>query len=148
MYYDEMLETAVETDVLSEVQQKSNKTTAVLNPRADNNYEKYKIPFNNTWKDGRFYKNIVIEHYGSGQQGSKIRNAVTGQRYPFLVGSSDEDLFFKVSEASGRNGRKSTLILFYDSPEQYENHHFINISQDVKDRWQEKNMEARRRLDN
>ena len=148
MYYDEMLETAVEPDILSDTPQSDNKkaNAVSISQRADSRYEKYKFPFNNTWRDGRYYKNVVVENYGSGQQGSRIRNAVTGQRYPYLVGSINEDLFFKVSEATGRNGRKHTLTLFYDSPEQYENHHFTILSQDIKNRWQEKNMDARRML--
>jgi hypothetical protein len=148
MYYDEMLETAVDPDVLSDsrsIPTKKNNAKTIVQ-REDKLYEKYTKTVNTTWKDGKYYHKVVIENYGSGQQGSKIRNAVTGQRYPYLVGSSNEDLFFKVSDASARNKRKDTLILFYDSPEQYENHHFTTISQDIKNRWQEKNMDARRSL--
>ena len=113
--------------------------------KSDANYEHYKIPFNKGWKDNKFYKVITIDNYGSGQQGSRIRNAVTGQRYPYLVGSSDESLLFKVADATGRNRRKDRLALYYDSPEQFENHHFKMVSQSVKDKWYEKNMSARRR---
>jgi hypothetical protein len=148
MYYDEMLETAVEPDVLSDSPSSGiKKTNAVLQKqRTDSRYEKYRSHVNKTWKDGKYYNTVVVEHYGSGQQGSRIRNAVTGQSYPYVVGSSNEDLFFKVSEATGRNGRKHTLTLFYDSPEQYENEHFTSVSQVIKDRWQKRYMDARRRL--
>jgi hypothetical protein len=146
MYYDEMLETAVDAEIVSSDLPVNKKNTLAAVPKSiDHNYEKFNINFNK-WKDGRFYKTITVELYGSGQCGSKIRNAVTGQRYPYLVGSADEDLFFKVSNVTGRYGRKNTLTLFYDSPQQYENQHFTSINEDVKTMWQEKNLAARHRL--
>jgi len=40
---------------------------------------------------------IKVEYYKSGPVGSSIRNAITGERYRgVLVGSKEEDLFFKV----------------------------------------------------
>ena len=60
----------------------------------DTKHEKYTILFNNTWKDGKYRKTVTIENYGSGQQGSRIRNAVTGTYYNINVGSADERLFF------------------------------------------------------
>lgn len=146
MYYDEMLETAVDADFASTDNRKNASVAAAVARKIDHNYEKFSIPFNKTWKDGRFYKTITIELYGSGQSGSRIKNAVTGQRYPYIVGSVDEDLLFKVSDATGRYGRKHPLTLFYDSPEQYENQIVTTISQDVKTMWQEKNLAARKRM--
>ena len=144
MYYDELLETAVNTDV-TPVDKSNHKQPVVEKPRnSDKNYERYNVPFNKTWKDGRFYDRISIENFGSGQIGTRIRNAVTGQKYPYFVGSKDEDLLFKVTDASGRNARKYSLTLYYDTPEQYENHHFITVNKYIKERWYEKNLEARR----
>jgi len=147
MYYDEILETVVDNDMLSnEIPVNNKKSLTALAKKVDINYEKYNVPFNKYWKDGRFYKNIVIEIYGSGQIGSRIRNAVTGQRYNCIVGSSDEDLFFKVSDATGRYGRKTPLILYYDTPEQYENQHFTEVSGYIKTLWHQKNLAARQRM--
>jgi hypothetical protein len=147
MYYDELLETVVDNENLSTDMpvNKKNSLTSVSR-KSDPNYEKYSVPFNNTWKDGRFYKNITIELYGSGQNGCRIRNAVTGQRYEYIVGSQDEDLFFKVSDATGRYGRNYPLILYYDSPEQYENQHFITLSDNIKSVWNDKYMLAMQRM--
>ena len=147
MYYDEMLETAVDNDILStETPVNNKKSLTAVARKFDVNYEKYSVPFNKTWKDGKFYKKIVIELDGSGQMVSRIRNAVTGERYQYIVGSQDEDLFFKVSDSTGRYGRKHPLILYYDSPEQYENQHFTSVSQEIKKAWQEKHMNARKRM--
>lgn len=145
MYYDDLLETAVndETSVEYELRQK---TAADALKRLDKNYDKFSVPFNNVWTDGKYYKRITIENYGSGSHGTRIRNAVTGVHYDFIVGSADEDIFFKVTDSTGRNGRKDPLMLYYDSPEQYENHHFTSVSHDVKQKWYKRSLEAQKRL--
>jgi hypothetical protein len=112
----------------------------------DKKYEKYKIPFNATWKDGKFHKTLTVEIYGSGQQGARIRNAVTGMSCSDSVGSSSEDLYFKVIDSTARHGRNYPLILFYDTPEQYENHQFVKVGTNVKEVWYEKCLAARKRL--
>ena len=145
MYYDELMETA--DNEISSVEHKLNKIKAAEEARnVDKYYEKYSVLFNNIKKDGKFYKTVTIENFGSGQIGTRIRNAVTGMRYTNLVGSIDEDLFFKVIDPTGRKGRKEPLILFYDTPEQYENHHYTTLQQNVKERWYEKCLDARARV--
>ena len=103
--------------------------------KKDKRFQKYKIPFNKKWTDGRFYKNLFLEFYGSGQQGTLIRNAVTGLNTFDKVGSSKESLYFKVSDALALNKQKDPLTLFYDSPEQYENHFFVTVPKQVKIDW-------------
>lgn len=116
--------------------------------KVDTKHEKYTIQFNNTWKDGKYRKTVTIENYGSGQQGSRIRNAVTGEKYSHseLVGSKFEDLYFKVIESTGRFNRRDPLILFYDTPDQYENHHFTTVNPLTKEKWYEKCLATRNRL--
>lgn len=114
--------------------------------KVDKYYDSYSIPFNKVGPDGKFRKRLTIESYGSGQQGTLIRNAVTGFKYNSTVGSADEDLFFKVADARGRDGRKEPLMLYYDSPEQYENHHYVTVDTDVKMDWYRRSLDARRRL--
>lgn len=144
MYYDDLLETAVndETSVEFHLRQKAADDTV---KRIDKNYEKFSVPFNNTWTDGKYYKRITIENYGSGSHGTRIRNAVTGVYYDFIVGSADEDIFFKVTDATGRNGRNAPLMLYYDSAEQYENHHFTSVSPEIKQKWHDRSVEAQKR---
>ena len=117
--------------------------SAVEKHTNDKLYQKHYKYLNDTWTDGKYYKRVTITSYGSGQIGSRIRNAVTGQSYLYLVGSKDEDHMFKVIDAVGRNGRKEPLFLFYDTPEQYENHQFIKLGQEVKEAWYKKNLAAR-----
>ena len=86
--------------------------------------------------DGKeYYKKVHINLYGSAGLGTKIRNAVTGERYDYRVGSKEQDLFYSVALCTGENGMKESLALFYDSPEQYENHMFQSIDMIRKNNW-------------
>ena len=121
------------------------KNTIAESENLDPNFQKEIRAFNNTW-NGKYYKKITIKSYGSGQIGSRIRNAVTGQYTSYIVGSKNEDLFFVVSDSTGLFGRKEPLILYYDSPEQYENHQYILLNQKIKEKWNEKNFLARQNM--
>lgn len=141
MYYDDLLETAVNDESSIEFKLRQNEAADALK-RLDKNYDKYNVQFNNTWTN----KKITIENYGSGSHGTRIRNAVTGVYYNFIVGSADEEIFFKVTDSTGRNGRREPQMLYYDSPEQYENHHFTSVSPEVKQKWYKRSLEAQKRL--
>ena len=66
-------------------------------------------------------KKIII--FGSGQQGTTIRNAVTGEKYVgHLVGSKNEYNYYKVGLCTGEVGGRDPVILFYESQDQYERH--------------------------
>ena len=86
--------------------------------------------------DGRtYYKNIHIGIFGSGQVGSRIRNAVTGHKYDFLVGSKYQKKLYSVALCTGENGIKCPVFMFYDSPEQYENHLLTRLPIERKSEW-------------
>jgi hypothetical protein len=91
--------------------------------------------FNNEWK-GKFYDTIKISYYGTNTtSGSRIRHAITGEVTQFIVGrKKDENNFFKVVVGSGQHSN-GPIHLFYNSPEEYENHQFLVLEQDIKDRW-------------
>jgi hypothetical protein len=144
MTYEDQYYPAVDDDRSDDAKLKKN--AIAESEKLDPNFQKVTKVFNNTWTDGKFYKKITIKSYGSGQMGSRIRNAVTGQYTPYLVGSKNEDLFFVVNDSTGLFGRKDPLFLFYDSPEQYENHQFIILKQPIKEKWYEKNLLARQAL--
>jgi hypothetical protein len=94
--------------------------------------------------DGR--KKVVINYHGSGDVGSKIRNAVTGERYSITVGHRDQDLLFSVCNSRGLSGRNEPLFLFYDTPEQYESHVHTILEQPIKEAWYSRNLATRERL--
>ena len=123
-YYD------YDNDCENDITDLITKSTIPAFQKLNNNYEKCSL----TVKiDGK--SRITIKNYGSGSQGSRIVNAVTGNKYNIKVGSAKENLLFKVIDATGFNGRKEPLMLYYDSPEQYEQHYFTTISPDTKQQW-------------
>jgi hypothetical protein len=77
---------------------------------------------------------------------TQIRNAISGERTKWRVGRKKEEaLFFSVCFSTGelRNG---PYILFYDTPEQYEKHQNIKVSQQTKEKWYENNIKTRMEL--
>jgi hypothetical protein len=123
MYYEDLLETAVSQHE-NHLYNNYNKSFEKF---YDKNYERYTILVGKTA--------YTIENFGSGSHGSRIRNAVTGAFYTYLVGSTDEDKLFKVADSTGRNGRREPLMLFYTCPEEYEQHHMTTLSADMKNKW-------------
>jgi hypothetical protein len=87
-----------------------------------------------------FYKTPV-------NRSSYIINAITGENYPFLFGSANEKLLFKIN-MSNELTKTMRLIhnewirepsfLYYDSPEQFERHFDWTISDETKKRWLQK----------
>jgi hypothetical protein len=58
----------------------------------------------------------------------------------YLVGSIQEDLLFKVSISNGEN-KQGPVLLFYDSPEQFEKHQYITLDQSIKEKWLNQKMQ-------
>ena len=114
---------------------KSHNKHKLLNP----NFLTYKKAFNQKWKDGKYYKNINIDCYKSGTQGSIIYNAVTGYNTSHYVGSKDEHIYYNVTDCSGKFS-KDRISLYYDSPEQYENHQYEILPTNIKEAWYKKNI--------
>jgi hypothetical protein len=84
-------------------------------------------------------KQKYIDIYASGSIGTYIRDAESGQRYHHVVGSGDEDLYFKLAYATGecKNGYSSNT-LFYISPHHCMGHLNIDIDQETIGQWEEK----------
>jgi hypothetical protein len=87
---------------------------------------------------------IINYHKTSYVPGSQIKNAVTGDYYPYLVGSNEEKLLFKVRLSTGEKGTLTHMsgnwipesnLLFYDSPEEYERQFYGSLSNATKARW-------------
>jgi len=89
-------------------------------------------------KDGKL-KNKKIEVYSTGGMGSRIRDAETGDYFPNIVGSKDEDLFFKVGLSTGEcKSANGSSTLFYLSPEHYMNHLHGEVHPDTIVSWEQK----------
>lgn len=89
-------------------------------------------------KDGRSY-NKKFEIYTSSCSGNHIRDAETGEYFNYIVGSCDEDLFFKVILATGEcKSTNGSYTLFYNSPQHYCNHLECKIDERFVSDWEEK----------
>lgn len=67
--------------------------------------------------------------------GRPIRDAIYGAYMnEDLVGSNDESLYFKVIFA-GNGCNQQVDHLFYDNPEQFENHMSTKVEQKIKEKW-------------
>lgn len=89
-------------------------------------------------KKGRLVK-TPISIYTSSDVDSNIRDAETGQFYKHLVGSADEDLYFKVVLATGEcKSRNGSSTLFYLTPRHYMSHLNCEVDDEIVQIWQEK----------
>ena len=81
-------------------------------------------------------KKVRVELYTTSYTpGSTIRDAVTGSYLNgAVVGSVNEDFFFKVKMVNGELG-KDPGHLYFESPSQYENSLKQELSQKTKDKW-------------
>jgi len=136
MYYEDDRFNPVNDDDAS-VDKKKKKDVLSEIKQLDSGYHKIKRP-----NPKNANKKISIEMYTSGDVGCRIRNAITGQRYSYKVGSRDEDLLFSIKIATGELGSNSGA-LFYDNPEQYETHFMLKLTNEQKEMWYAKNLEAR-----
>lgn len=95
--------------------------------------------FNRVVLSSNFNKKKYVDIYTSSGTGNRIRDAETGEYYPNLVGSKDEDIFFKVSVSSGHcNSANSSNTLFYSSPQQYSSHFCVAVNQEIINNWERK----------
>jgi len=89
-------------------------------------------------RDGRKY-NKKFKVYTSGGTGTRIRDVETGQYSSTIVGSKDEDLFYKVtlstSECRSANGCNT---LFFMSPQHYANYLQCEVDHEVVRNWEVK----------
>ena len=98
-------------------------------------------------KNGRRKAKRVPPSFASDVVGQNIRNAVSGSYYDVYVGSKLERQFFKVCGKSTYKVNSEGVVLddgynmssfYYDTPEQYETHKDIVLSQEIKDKWLKK----------
>ena len=116
-------------DRVFEETKKKVKTNLNMFFDAPDNYEcKVSSRINGKKKNIKCYKSV-----------GRIRNAKTGVLYDERIGSSGEDLYFKVS-------MPSIGTFFFDSPEDFERHMFLSLTPEVKSRWCDKVIFARKRL--
>jgi hypothetical protein len=84
-------------------------------------------------------KRTKIEFYTSGDTGHKIRDAETGTYYNDLVGSANEDLYFKVGLATGEcTSANKSSTLFFTSPQRYITRMHATLTPEIIANWEAK----------
>ena len=86
-------------------------------------------------QDGKKNKTVTITMHGSGDFGSYIKNALTGEYTKHRVGSEAEYLYFSVADCTGMDKLNGPVHLYYNTPSEYERHQFTSVDQDKKDEW-------------
>ena len=87
-------------------------------------------------------------YFPSNKPQTFIRNALTGLKYPYIVGSCEQSCLYKMVDATGTCDADGYVImsrdnlpnpntnhLFYDSPEQCASHLHISIGETEITRW-------------
>lgn len=90
-------------------------------------------------------------YYPSNTPQTFIKNAVTGVPYPYMVGSNDQLMLYKIVDATGTCDTDGYVLksrsdlpnpntnhLFFDSPEQCMSHMRLSLNPDDVKRWHEK----------
>jgi hypothetical protein len=79
-------------------------------------------------KKPQFFHQPITTH------SKNIVNAITGEEYPYRIGSKDERRFYVVMENDPMN-YKEARRLFFDSPQEYENATGRVVSHESKQRY-------------
>jgi len=128
----------------SEIREQRKITEA--NRRMNKHYYSYKIMN----AEGNELRPVRIQVYSSPiLSNALIYNASTGIRMPHRVCSKYDDLYFIVTDVSTDTKtelNKESRRLYYSNPEECERHLKMQISQNIKEKWMEKNLKARARL--
>ena len=116
-----------------------NDSTSVVSNKSNSNRKTYK-----KYSKGNRIETKIRSNSGPGsefnyfmqdRQGRNIINALTGFIYPFKVGSKEEKQFWRVMIPYYKEGSWEGVKLFYDSPEQFENHKGITLDNYIKQKW-------------
>jgi hypothetical protein len=84
---------------------------------------------------GRIKKRSIKVYSSSGVR-TQIRNASSGIYYKDLVGSANEDKYFKVAFATGvLTSKNNSSTLFYNSPEEYIQHMKTELDEKIIEKW-------------
>jgi hypothetical protein len=83
-------------------------------------------------------RKYTLEYYKSGGVGALIKNAITGVKYKNMyVGSLSENKFFKYTLFPTSN-KSVCHLLFYETPEQFETHQHLKLSDATIHSWYNK----------
>jgi hypothetical protein len=81
--------------------------------------------------DNKGEEKVFRGPFASNVMGLPIVNAITGVKYPWTVGSFEENHLWKVANCT----RFTPMTYFYDSPEQYEAYRWVQVDPESKAAW-------------
>lgn len=108
-----------------------------------NNFKKTDSGFNKVKRmmpksDGTL-RNKNVEIYTTSNTGKHIRDAESGNYYNHIVGTLDEDLYFKVTISTGEcRNKNGSNTLFYTSPQHFMRHMNYHVDQNTITSWESK----------
>lgn len=80
-----------------------------------------------------------LEVYTTSGVGSRIRDAETGEYYPYLMGTYDEYLFYSVILATGElKSENSSNVLFFQSPHHYMDFMNRELNEEEIKKWEQR----------
>ena len=119
--------------LVAPVKSNAQKTLTEMKKENNSNFCEIKTAYNKKW-NGRFLKTIEFAYYKTRpQSGTPIIHAISGDVMPGVVGSFAEDRYFKVKVTAYDEARNGTL--FYLSPDEYEKHQYVYVSEDIRNKW-------------
>lgn len=105
---------------------------------SDPAFYRYKIGGHRSKKMFEFYDSTSV-------MGAAIRYAKTGFYTTHKVGTRDEDLYFKVVDTTHPPKNRAAHMpcyLYYESPEQWENHFGTICPEELREKWRNKYNDA------
>lgn len=80
--------------------------------------------------------------YYSDVQGGSIKDAITGEIFPWKVGSTDEQRFFKVKDNSLLNKFDGTYqeghTMYFKNPDEYMSFNNLNLDAEIIEEWKKR----------
>ena len=135
-YFDDRFLQGVDSDSETELEETVSETDIETN--SDTKTKKVKVvdkSRNFVYRKVNKRKRKVYFYETKNTPKSLIRNAVSGHyQMNCLVGTKDEDHFFKVRLCTGETGPDPPLLFFHD-PGQYERLFFTTLPQSTKEKW-------------
>lgn len=104
----------------------------------DPGYYKFKQCVNGEKKTVEVYSTSMLRN-------ALIRHAVSGSKYNHHSGSKYEDLYFSVMDVgliSNKSNKDDPRKLYYNSPEEFERHQNVTVSENLKEDWRIRNIKA------
>jgi hypothetical protein len=115
-------------EIIQFIQSETVRQLIMKNYNNNNNNNKNK----NNGDENNGQKNVFRGPFPSSTApNALIVNAITGVKYPWNVGSYNEEYLWKVADSTHFEPK----LYYYDSPEQYEEYKRVRISPEAKFEW-------------